>query len=270
MANGTFAKVFGWYDNEWGYSCRLVDLVSEGACEAAAVGRDRRRRRTRSSSSGRISTCRSRTGSVADDTRIRAVAADAPAAARPGRARGAGLLAPRPAEDRGGPREVRDGSRCARRLDELVGDDRVARAREHALQPAGDQERRGVRPRARRRLRPLRQRRIRLGASCARVDGGRRASCCPPTPASCCSTSCDHLGALLGDVERPFVIVSGGAKVEDKIGVLENLGGARGRGADRREDGRGRARREPVLVRGHPAPATSSLRRRSTPTPRPG
>ncbi len=23
------AKVFGWYDNEWGYSCRLVDLVSK-------------------------------------------------------------------------------------------------------------------------------------------------------------------------------------------------------------------------------------------------
>ena len=28
MANGSMAKVFGWYDNEWGYSCRLVDLVS--------------------------------------------------------------------------------------------------------------------------------------------------------------------------------------------------------------------------------------------------
>ena len=27
MASGTFAKVFGWYDNEWGYSCRCVDLV---------------------------------------------------------------------------------------------------------------------------------------------------------------------------------------------------------------------------------------------------
>ncbi|MFL5954724.1 MAG: phosphoglycerate kinase [Gaiellaceae bacterium] len=33
-----------------------------------------------------------------------------------------------------------------------------------------------------------------------------------------------NLGKLLGDVDRPFVIVSGGAKVEDKIGVLENLG----------------------------------------------
>jgi glyceraldehyde 3-phosphate dehydrogenase len=27
MASGTQVKVLGWYDNEWGYSCRLVDLV---------------------------------------------------------------------------------------------------------------------------------------------------------------------------------------------------------------------------------------------------
>ena len=27
MANGSLVKVFGWYDNEWGYLCRLVDLV---------------------------------------------------------------------------------------------------------------------------------------------------------------------------------------------------------------------------------------------------
>jgi glyceraldehyde 3-phosphate dehydrogenase len=29
MANGTLVKVFGWYDNEWGYSCRLVDLMGK-------------------------------------------------------------------------------------------------------------------------------------------------------------------------------------------------------------------------------------------------
>ncbi len=27
-ARGNLVKVFGWYDNEWGYSCRLVDLVN--------------------------------------------------------------------------------------------------------------------------------------------------------------------------------------------------------------------------------------------------
>src|SRR2546423_2949615 len=35
----------------------------------------------------------------------------------------------------------------------------------------------------------------------------------------------EELGKLLGDVERPFVLVSGGAKVDDKLRVLRNLGG---------------------------------------------
>jgi glyceraldehyde 3-phosphate dehydrogenase len=29
MVNGSTVKVFGWYDNEWGYSCRLVDLIAK-------------------------------------------------------------------------------------------------------------------------------------------------------------------------------------------------------------------------------------------------
>ena len=33
-----------------------------------------------------------------------------------------------------------------------------------------------------------------------------------------------ELGKLLGEVEQPFVLISGGAKVEDKLGVLKNLG----------------------------------------------
>jgi glyceraldehyde 3-phosphate dehydrogenase len=38
MANGSLVKVFGWYDNEWGYSCRLVDLVAKvGATLPTAV-----------------------------------------------------------------------------------------------------------------------------------------------------------------------------------------------------------------------------------------
>ena len=35
----------------------------------------------------------------------------------------------------------------------------------------------------------------------------------------------EELGKLLGEVGRPFVLVSGGVKVEDKLGVLANLGG---------------------------------------------
>lgn len=29
VINGNFIKIFGWYDNEWGYSTRLVDLIEK-------------------------------------------------------------------------------------------------------------------------------------------------------------------------------------------------------------------------------------------------
>jgi glyceraldehyde 3-phosphate dehydrogenase (phosphorylating) len=28
QASGRLVKVFGWYDNEWGYTCRLADLAT--------------------------------------------------------------------------------------------------------------------------------------------------------------------------------------------------------------------------------------------------
>ena len=29
VTGGTFVKVFSWYDNEWGYSCRLAELLTK-------------------------------------------------------------------------------------------------------------------------------------------------------------------------------------------------------------------------------------------------
>jgi glyceraldehyde 3-phosphate dehydrogenase len=37
MANGRLVKVIGWYDNEWGYSCRLADAVEKVAASVGAA-----------------------------------------------------------------------------------------------------------------------------------------------------------------------------------------------------------------------------------------
>jgi hypothetical protein len=67
MSMGKMVKVAGWYDNEWGYSNRLVDSrctparrSAESPCPGAAshAGGSRRRRR-RASSCAPTSTCRS-------------------------------------------------------------------------------------------------------------------------------------------------------------------------------------------------------------------
>jgi glyceraldehyde 3-phosphate dehydrogenase (phosphorylating) len=36
MANGPMVKVIGWYDNEWGYSCRLADVAEKVAASVGA------------------------------------------------------------------------------------------------------------------------------------------------------------------------------------------------------------------------------------------
>ena len=114
----------------------------------------------------------------------------------------------------------------AERLRELLPDERIARAREHALRPGRDEERPGVRARARRRLRPLRQRRVRLGRTARTRRRWASPSCCRPTRGCCSSASSSELGKLLGDVGAAVRrSISGGAKVEDKLGVLRNLGG---------------------------------------------
>ncbi len=79
MAMGNLVKVLGWYDNEWGYSNRLVDLAEiVGAANLSApdprgprgvAGRPRRQAHPRP---GRLQRPAARTARITDDLRIRA------------------------------------------------------------------------------------------------------------------------------------------------------------------------------------------------------
>jgi glyceraldehyde 3-phosphate dehydrogenase len=39
VMGGTMVKVIAWYDNEWGYSCRVADLVAMVAAKLPAASR---------------------------------------------------------------------------------------------------------------------------------------------------------------------------------------------------------------------------------------
>ena len=173
MAHGNQVKVIGWYDNEWGYSCRLVDLIDRAALSAhAALGSRRRRRRqarARARRPERAARGRARSPTTRGSARRCRRSSCCSSAARRevvvcshlGRPEGTRTRAfsMKPVEAR---------------LRELLPGRADPRAREHALRPGRDEERPGVRARARRRARPLRQRRVRLGAPRARVDRRRR------------------------------------------------------------------------------------------------
>ena len=112
----------------------------------------------------------------------------------------------------------------AARLRELARRRAHPRAREHALQPRRDEERPGVRPRAR----PHGDLYVNDAfgsAHRAHASTEGVAHLLPAYAGLLLERELEALGRLLGDVERPFVLVTGGAKVEDKLGVLEHLGG---------------------------------------------
>ena len=205
--DGDFVKVLAWYDNEWGYSSRCVDLLKISCrCDHrtrwpstldSRLSRSRIGQSARSSAS--TSTSRSRTGTITDDTRI---TASLPTIQR--RARCAArtvVLASHLGRPKGKPAPEFSLQPVAARLAELLkrevafADDCIGEpaaaapsrrrmpsrlegraAREPALPRRGRKERRGVRRGAGRARRRLRQRRVWRRASRARVGRGDRAA----------------------------------------------------------------------------------------------
>ena len=100
----------------------------------------------------------------------------------------------------------------------------VLRAREHALGARRDRERPRAGPRAGLAGRRLRERRVRRGASRARLHGGRgRSTCARPSPGCCSSARSTTLRSIVDAPERPLVVVLGGAKVTDKIALIDRF-----------------------------------------------
>ena len=192
MANGTFVKVFGWYDNEWGYSCRLVDLIVNVLVTCPARSR-RPTSRVGRCWCGRTSTSRSRT----------AGSPTTPGFA--GRCRRCGCCSTvvRP---RSGVARTSAGRRptavCLTimpvrgRLPELLPDDRVTVLENTRFNPGETKKDDEARPRAGRSAATYVRRTTRSDPRTGRTRRrGRRARCCLRTPACCCSTESSSTSA---------------------------------------------------------------------------
>jgi glyceraldehyde 3-phosphate dehydrogenase len=149
---GDQAKVVGWYDNEWGYSNRLVDLITlVGRTSSAAGLRARRPGQARPGPQRP-----QRPGEGRGRRRRRPDPGQRPAAAGPAgpRRRPGGRRPPRPAEGRAGPRLLpRAGRRAAPGAARRAGADGAGRRR-RVRRRGGPGHRAG--PRRAARERPLR------------------------------------------------------------------------------------------------------------------
>ena len=219
MAHDNQVKVIGWYDNEWGYSCRLVDLIPR-LFEEAAVGprRDVAGKRVLvradlnvpldggASPTTRASARRCRRWSCCSSAVPTRCVSARISAGRRRRRTGEFSMAP-----------VAPPARAARR--------RAAHgAREHPLRPG---ETKNDESFARE-----------LAEGCdlyvndafgsahrAHASTEAVAHLLPAYAGLLLERELEMLGRLLADdVQHPFVLISGGAKVEDKLGVLERLG----------------------------------------------
>ena len=242
MAHGRQAKVISWYDNEWGFSNRLVDLDHQGP-----VTRTLPRGLDALEVAGRRVLCRVdfnvplHDGVIADDTRIRAALPTIAAL----RERGARvILCSHLGRPKGAPDPAASLAPVRDRLAELLGapvafcGDCVGEVAERAVAELRDGDvllLENVRfhagetanePAFAAALAALAEAYVNdaFGAAHrAHASTEGVAHLLPAAAGLLLRRELEALGGLLDAPERPFVVIAGGVKVADKIGVLESL-----------------------------------------------